>query len=132
MDGGYPVRAVVETSGNTTHMGKVTLTFAFCTGPPDPDIPNTVYTFAASSFELAAANGDNFFLYNEGDAAILGTNVHPDYVTDYWTRIAMVAGGTGRFEGASGELQMNNYCTSLDDYTHHHWTGEITLTKGKK
>ncbi|MBW6536115.1 MAG: hypothetical protein K0B11_13995 [Mariniphaga sp.] len=133
LDGGYPVRAVVETSGNATHMGKVTLTFAFCTGgAPDPAIPNSVYTFAASSFELTGANGDKLFLYNGGDAAILGANVHPDYVTDYWTSIAIVTGGTGRFEGASGELQMNDYCTSIDDYTHHHWTGEITLVKGKK
>ncbi|MBW6492369.1 MAG: hypothetical protein K0B15_14395 [Lentimicrobium sp.] len=133
LDGGYPVRAVVETSGNATHMGKVTLTFAFCTGgPPDPAIPNSIYTFAASSFELIAANGDKLFLYNGGGAAILGTNVPPDYVTDYWTSIAIVTGGTGRFEGASGELQMNDYCTSIDDYTHHHWTGEITLVKGEK
>jgi hypothetical protein len=132
LDGGYPVRAIVETTGNATHMGKVTLTFAFCTGgPPDPAIPNSVYTFAASSFELTAANGDKLFLYNGGGAAILGTNLHPDFVTEYWTSIATITGGTGRFEGASGELQMNDYCTSIDDYTHHHWTGKITLVKGK-
>jgi len=133
LEGGFPVRAVVETSGNATHMGKVTLTFNFCTGgAPDPAIPNSVYTFAASSFELTGANGDKLFLYNEGGAGILGTNEHPDYVTDYWKSVAVITGGTGRFEGASGELQMDDYCTSVDDYTRHHWTGEITLIKGKK
>lgn len=134
LDEGYPVRAVVETTGNATHMGKVTLTFNFCSGgAPDPAIPNSLYTFAASTSEMTAANGDKLFLYLEGGTVIYGrTDAHPDYVDDYWRGIVTITGGTGRFEGASGELQVDDYTTSIDDYTRHHWTGKITLAKDKK
>lgn len=131
---GYAYHVVVESSGNATHMGRVSLTFDFCTaGPPDPNIPGSFYTYAGASSEMIAANGDKLFLYNGGGSGILGrTDDHPDYVTDYWRGIQIITGGTGRFEGASGELLVDDYCTSIDDYTHHHWTGEITLVKGKK
>jgi len=133
LEEGYPVRAIVEASGNATHMGKVRLTFNFCTGgAPDPDIPNSVYTFKGGLTELTGANGDKLFVANEGGTAILGENVAPDFKTEYWESIVTITGGTGRFEGASGELKMDDYSSSIDDYTHHHWTGEITLVKGKR
>ena len=134
IDEGYAIRVIVETSGNATHMGKVSLTFDFCTaGPPDPNIPGSFYTYAASSSVLIAANGDKLFLYGEGSSGIIGrTDDHPDYVTDYWRGNITITGGTGRFEGASGELKSDDYCTNIDDYTHHHWTGSITLVKGKR
>jgi hypothetical protein len=134
IDEDYAYHVIVESNGTATHMGKVSLTFDFCTaGPPDPTIPGCFYTYAASSSELIAANGDKLFLYNDGGSGILGrTDDHHEYVTDYWGGIQKITGGTGRFEGASGELLMDDYCTNIDDYTHHHWTGEITLAKGKK
>lgn len=133
-DGGFAYRVVVETSGKATHMGKVSLTFDFCTaGPPDPNIPGSFYTYAASSSEMIAANGDKLFLGFGGSSGILGrTDDHPDYVTDYWRDTVTINGGTGRFEGASGKLLLNDYCTNIDDYTHHHLTGTITLVKGKR
>jgi hypothetical protein len=134
LDEDYAYRVVVETIGNATHMGKVSLTFDFCTlGPADPNIPGSIYTYAGSSSEMIAANGDKLFLHFGGSSGILGrTDDHPEHVTDYWRDIVTITGGTGRFEGATGELQMDDYCTSIDDFTHHHWTGKITMLKGKK
>jgi hypothetical protein len=134
VSGGYACRAVVETSGNATHMGKVMLTFNFCTaGPPDPNIPGSIYTWAAESSVMIAANGDKLFLdIGEGYAMGGRTDNHPEYVTEYWSGTVTITGGTGRFVGASGELLLDDYTTNIDDYTHHHWTGTITMVKGKR
>ena len=114
-------------------MGKVSFTFNFCSGgAPDPNIPGSIYTYAALSSELIAANGDKLFLDYQGGSAILGrTDTHPDYVMDYWKGMITVTGGTGRFEGASGELLYVDFTTNIDSYTHHHWTGTITMVKGQ-
>ncbi|MDT8417030.1 MAG: hypothetical protein RQ864_04395 [Lutibacter sp.] len=131
---GYLGRVILDASGTATHMGKVSLTFNFCAlGPDDPDVPGEDYKYAGSEAVLVAANGDRLFLYLEGGTVIIGrTDDHPEYVTDYFRDIVTITGGTGRFEGASGELQMDDYDTNIDAYSHHHWTGEITLVKGKK
>ncbi|MDF1570914.1 MAG: hypothetical protein RQ743_12555 [Bacteroidales bacterium] len=133
-DEGYYCRVIVESTGTATHMGKVSLTFNFCTyGPDDPDVPGEDNKYAGSSAVLVAANGDELFLYLEGGTVIVGrTDDHPDYVVDYWRDPIEILGGTGRFEGASGTLQMDDFTTNIDTYTHHQWTGEITLVKGKK
>lgn len=132
-DKGYAYHVIVKARGTATHMGLVSITFDFCTlGPPDPNIPGSYYTYAASSTVLVAANGDKLFLDIGGSSGILGrTDDHPDYVTDYWRDIATITGGTGRFEGASGKMQIDDFTTNIDTYTHHHWYGEITMVKGK-
>ena len=60
------------------------------------------------------------------------TTDRSEYVTDYFRDIVTITGGTGKFDGAEGKLQMDDYDTNIDDYSHHHWTGEITLLKGKR
>jgi hypothetical protein len=115
-------------------MGKIMLTFNFCTaGPPDPNIPGSIYTWAAASSVMTAANGNKLYFYI-GDGYAMGgrTDNHPEYVTEYWSGTVTITGGTGRFEGASGELLMDDYTTNIDDFTHHHWTGKISLVKGKR
>jgi len=132
-DEGYLGRVILDATGNATHMGNVTLTFNFCClGPDDPNIPGEDNKYAGSSAVLVAANGDKLFLCLEGGTVIIGrTDDHPEYVVDYWKDKITITGGTGRFEGAEGELQMDDFDTNIDEYSHHHWTGEITLVKGK-
>lgn len=133
IDEGYAVRAIVETTGNATHMGKVTLTFNFCSGgAPNPDLENSKYTYAGSNADLIAANGDILFLsFDDGVVMDGRKDEHPDDVYEYWETPICVVGGTGRFEGAKGELSSDDYVTT-DDVTHHRFYGEITLIKGKK
>ena len=133
-DEGYGYHAIVIARGTATHMGLVSITLDFCTyGPDDPNIPGADNKYASSSSELVAANGDKLFLYIEGGSVIDGrTDDHPDYVVDYWRDKIIITGGTGKFEGASGELQTDDFNTNIDTYAHHHWYGEITLVKGKR
>ena len=133
IDEGYIVRVIVETSGNATHMGKVSLTYNFCSGgPADPGVEGSIYTYAGSTADLVAANGDVLHLSFTDGAAIGGrTDEHLDHVSEYWRGPITILGGTGRFEGAKGELSSDDYCSTLDDFTHHRFFGKITLVKGK-
>ena len=89
-------------------------------------------TFAGTTADLVAAKGDKLFLDFGGSSGILNIGEYPDYVTDYWRDELKIMGGTGKFEGASGVLTESDYTTTIDDYTHHHIFGEITLVKGKR
>jgi len=130
---GYFVRVIVETTGNATHMGNVSLTFNFCSGgAPDPNIEGSKYTYAGSTADLIAANGDVLYLsFDDGIVMNGRTDEHPDDVYEYWRTPVSVLGGTGRFEGATGDLSSDDYVTT-DDQTHHRFYGKITLLKGKK
>jgi hypothetical protein len=130
---GNPVHVIVEAEGTATHMGKVHVTFNFCAGGQDPDITVPHMKVGGNSCVLTAANGDELFLSTEGGAVIFGrTEEHPDYVIDYWRYPYTITGGTGRFDGAEGEIYSDDFDTSLNDHSVHNWYGEITLVKGKK
>jgi len=133
IDEGYFVRVIVETTGNATHMGKVSLTFNFCSGgAPDPNIEGSKYTYAGSTADLIAANGDVLYLsFDDGIVMNGRTDEHPDDVVEYWRTPISVLGGTGRFEGAKGDLISDDYVTA-DEQTHHRFYGKITLVKGKQ
>ena len=128
---GNPVHVIAEAAGTATHMGIVHITFDFCAGGQDPDITVPHMTVGPGSYVLTAANGDELFLHTEGGAVIFGrTEEHPEYVIDYWRYPYTITGGTGRFEGASGEIFSDDYDTSLNEKSVHNWYGEITLVKG--
>lgn len=131
---GYYCQVTVETKGTATHMGKVHTTLIFCAlGPDDPNIPGEDHIFTGCQAELVAANGDKLFIEGEGGSVITGrTEDHPEYVVDYFKYKIFIRGGTGKFEGASGELQADDYDTNLNEYSVHNWYGEITLVKGKR
>ena len=57
---------------------------------------------------------------------------HPDYVVSYWRDPFEILGGTGRFEGAFGGGMTDDYNSSEDTNSHHHWKGTITMKKGKR
>ena len=131
-DEGYMGRVLVQTTGDATHMGKVSTTFNFCAvGPENPDLPTPNGTYGGFILEVTAANGDVLILSADGSAVITGKlDHHPDSVYEYWQDKLTVLGGTGKFEGASGVLTEDDYNSTLDVYTHHHFFGIITLIKG--
>ncbi len=54
---------------------------------------------------------------------------HPDHVVSYWRDPYKILGGTGKFEGATGEGMTDDYNSSEDQNSHHHWKGTMTLLK---
>jgi len=88
---GATLRSVFTATGHATHLGKFELDYYNCT-PPGPDITGIEMTFTA-------ANGDKVFVtYDAHDVAALG----PDPTLLEITYDFEIAGGTGRFVGATG------------------------------
>jgi len=125
--GDYPnMRVVVDATGTGTHVGKSTVHFDFCC-----NVETGVYGSSAP-YAIVAANGDILYIYGEGQVIDGRLPDHPDYVTSYWRDPFVILGGTGRFKGATGGGMMDDYNSSEDPYSHHHWTGTIALVKGKQ
>lgn len=119
-----------EGGGNATHLGKFTHHFEFCC-----DWASGIYP-GPSGYMLGyfvAANGDSLFVHVEGQVMDGRLNHHPEDVNSYFTDPWEIIGGTGMFEGATGHGMTDDY--NRDSYPNnsfHHWTGEITLLKGKR
>ena len=121
----YMYRIIVSAKGTATHLGNTQGYFNFCC-----NIMNGVYGPADAYF--VAANGDKLFVSCQGQVLMGRLDDHPDYVNSYWRDPFVIIGGTGRFEGATGGGMTDDYNSDLDPYSHHHWKGTITLTKGKQ
>ena len=80
---------------------------------------------------MVAANGDILYISGEGFVIDGRLDDHPEYVISYWRDPFVILGGTGRFEGATGEGWTDDYNSSEDPNSHHNWTGTITMVKGK-
>ncbi len=118
----WPVKVNFEGTG--TYLGKFTGYFSFCVDG------NSGYGPSVS--EMVAANGDILYVSIEGQVIGGREDDHPDYVTSYWRDPFVILGGTGRFEGATGEGMSDDYNSSEDPNSHHHWNGTITMVKGKR
>ena len=81
---------------------------------------------------FVAANGDSLFVYVSGQVIGGRMDDHPDYVVSYFRDPFIIKDGTGRFKGATGGGTTDDYNSSQDIYSHHHWVGTITMMKGKK
>lgn len=117
-----------EGGGNGTHLGKFNHYFEFCCNFMDGVYPgNYMKAF------MVAANGDTLFVACAGQVLDGRLEHHPDDVNSYFKDPFVILGGTGRFEGATGSGWTDDY--NRDSYpanSFHHWTGTITLVKGKK
>jgi hypothetical protein len=129
MCGEYPmIRIFNEGSGTGTHLGKFTHYFDFCV-----DNETGEYPFGHIEAYFVAANGDKLFVSVAGQVIEGRLDHHPADVNSYFTDPWEITGGTGRFEGATGSGVTDDY--NRDSYpanSFHHWTGTITLVKGKK
>ena len=83
----------IEATGSATYLGRFTL--------EAPHVVNQATLTAAGTYLITAANGDTI----TADLAGTATMVEPPYVISI-TETATVTGGTGRFAGATGSIQV--------------------------
>jgi hypothetical protein len=121
----FMYRVIVDFTGTGTHLGNIEGNFNFCC-----NVSTGVYGPTDSYF--TAANGDILYVSCQGQVINGRLDDHPDYVISYWRDPFVILGGTGRFEGATGGGMTDDYNSDLDPYAHHHWSGTITLVKGKQ
>ena len=115
---------VTDGSGTGTHMGNFTSHCEFCC--------NTFTgRYGNASGVFIAANGDKLFWDNWGQV-VMPEPGDPDHYINKWNDPWKITGGTGRFKGATGSGMTHSYNTTLDDVSHHSWTGTITLVHGKQ
>jgi len=127
MCGEYPmIRVFNEGGGTGTHLGKFTHFFDFCCNNVTGEYPagHMVAYFVA-------ADGDTLNVACAGHVIEGRAEDHPEYVISYFRDPCVILGGTGRFKGATGSGKTDDYNSSRDPYSHHHWTGTITLVKRK-
>uniref|UniRef100_UPI00321735C3 hypothetical protein n=1 Tax=uncultured Draconibacterium sp. TaxID=1573823 RepID=UPI00321735C3 len=118
----YECRVVVDFEGTASQFGKVKGTFNFCACGPDGKYAPTDSYFVSST-------GDSLFFTCHGNVIEGRLDDHPEFVTSYWRDPFVITGGTGRFEGATGGGTTDDYNSSEDPNSHHHWMGTITLKK---
>jgi hypothetical protein len=125
--GDYPwMRVINEGEGTGTHLGKFTHHMDFCC-----EIEQGFYPGDYMNAYFVAANGDTLFVACAGQVINGRAQDQPEYVTSYFRDPFVILGGTGRFKGATGNGMTDDYNSSVDAYSHHHWTGRITLLKGE-
>ena len=117
-------RAIVDGKGTGTPVGNFTVHFDFC-GDAESHYGNC-YAY------IVAENGDTLFLDTSGQVLDGRLDEHPDFVTSYWKDTIRITGGTGKYLGAAGTLLSDDYNSSEDLYSHHHWTGTLTLVEESK
>jgi len=127
------INVFVNAAGTGTHLGNFTGQFDFCVYPLFDEDGNLVRgDYSGSDSYFVSANGDTLFIGGSGSVIPGRLDEHPDYVVSYWRDPFVILGGTGRFEGASGSGMTDDYNSSEDTFSHHHWEGTITMKKGKR
>jgi len=112
-------RAIVDCNGEGTPVGKFTVHFDFC--------GDTAGHYGNAIAVLVAENGDSLFMDVSGQVIEGRLEEHPDYVISWWRDEFTITGGTGVYEGATGVLASDDYNSSEDPYSHHRWTGKLSM-----
>ncbi len=112
-------RAIVEAHGTGDPVGDFTVYFDFC-GDMESHYGN-------GEAYLVDESNDTLFLEVSGQVLDGRLDSHPEYVVSYWKDNIGIGGGTGKYADASGTLISDDFNSSLDNNSHHHWTGEITM-----
>lgn len=116
-------RAIVDGKGTGTPVGNFTVHFDFC--------GDSLSNYGNTQAYLALSDGDTLFVTGAGRVLDGRLDDHPAYVVSYWRDPFVILGGTGKYEGASGQIMSDDYNSSEDSFSHHHWKGTITMKKGK-
>ena len=126
--GGVMWGMVINEGGGTgTQLGRFTHYFEFCC-----EFISGIYPASHMVAYFTAANGDILHVSCAGQVIEGKAPDHPDYVDSYFRDPFVILGGTGRFEGATGSGWTDDYNSSEDPNSHHHWRGTMTLVKGNR
>jgi len=112
-------RAIVDGEGTSSYLGDFIVHFDFC-GDEAGNYGN-LYGY------MVSAAGDTLFVSCAGQVKEGRLADHQAHVTSYWRDPFEIKGGTGKFKGASGGGTTNDYNSTEDTNSHHHWNGTITL-----
>ena len=126
--GGYPEFFLTMVGdGHITHLGKMTTRMTFCC-----DITTGYYYDTDIIF--IAANGDELYAATPEGQIVPNDEDNSSYYQTKFNDPIFFTGGTGRFEGASGEAMTNAYVHDGDDEwrTDFFSTGTLILVKGKR
>ena len=118
----YPWRVIVDCMGTSDLLGDIEVHFDFCAHWESGRYGNSYAYF------LDKGN-DTLFVSCEGNVIDGKEEDHPSFVTSYWKDDFEILGGTGKFEGATGNGKTDDYNSSEDPNSHHHWKGNITMIK---
>jgi hypothetical protein len=117
------MQIIVDCSGTETTLGKFTTHFEFCADDQG------YYPGKRMVSHMIAENGDTLFVSCGGQVLEGRLEDHPDHVVSYWRDPFKILGGSGKFDGATGEGMTDDYNSSEDQNSHHHWKGTMTLLK---
>jgi hypothetical protein len=112
---------IIDGTGTASCLENATIHFNFCSAGVDHGLTCSY---------IVSSNGDSLYVCSQGEFIAGKLPEQPAYVTSYWRSQFVIRGGTGRFKGASGGGITDDYISSQDYYSHHRWTGTITLLKG--
>jgi hypothetical protein len=116
-------RAIVDGKGTGIPVGDFSVHFDFC--------GDSLSNYGNNEAYMALSVGDTLFVSGAGRVIEGRRDDHPAYVTSYWKDPFVILGGTGKYEGATGDIITDDYNSSEDPNSHHHWTGTITMAKKK-
>jgi hypothetical protein len=117
-------RAIVEGKGTGTPVGDFTIHFDFC--------GDSLSFYGNTEAYMALSDGDTLFVSGSGRVMDGRLDDHPAFVVSYWRDPFVILGGTGKYDGAFGDIITDDYNSSEDPNSHHHWKGTITMKKGKQ
>ena len=119
-----PYRIIVDCIGTSNIMGDINVHFDFCA--------NEQGYYGNQSSYIVDKSNDTLIVSCEGRVIEGKRDEHPSFVTEYWKDDFEILGGTGKFAGATGKGKTNDYNSSEDPNSHHHWKGTITLIKERE
>jgi hypothetical protein len=117
-------RALVDAKGTGTPVGDFTAHFDFC--------GDSLSNYGNCYAYILDKNGDTLLIDASGRVFDGRLDEHPAFVTSYWRDTMRFVGGSGKFKGATGIIIGDDYNSSEDPFSHHHWKGTITMAEEKK
>lgn len=123
-----PFHIAAEGSGTAPHLGKYSSYFDFCAG----DDGSWGYEGEPIG-TFVAANGDELIVSAWGQSGPPNED-DPPHIIERWEAPFIFLGGTGRFEGATGEGIFSGYNYIENDAVKSSsiWKGKLTLVKGNR
>ena len=118
--------------GTATHLGAFTVHFRFCVDATDLLDDGQLTEGESIPYDqglgvFVAANGDELYMKVEGEVL---PSQDPDFDFQFQDSFEF-DGGTGRFEGASGQGMNDSYVTQAPERTTHAWSGRLILPRGR-